>query len=323
MTSEADVLHQMIDAGLPELPDRLEASGKLRRFGRRKRGWYRLFVNVARSGRSYLTGSFGYWGLVDGTRVRPAVDLDEIDRAAMLARLRDLQAAEERKRRDAAARAAMVAVDRWRAASKTGESLYLRRKCVLAEAVRFEPDGTVLVPMLRYDLPREQALVGLQAIRADGEKRFIAGTAKRGSACRLGSPVLTVDAPVLVCEGLATGLTLRQACGQRWPVYVAFDAGNLLPVARTLRRLYPRAWLLFCADDDFLTWSNPGRSKAAQAARIVGNADFIAPVIAGRGERKLTDFNDLHVEHGLEEVSRQLDMAIRTAVIYARRRIAA
>lgn len=320
MTTEADVLEQMIDAGLPELPDRLEVTGRLRRFGRGKRGWYRLHWNVARSGRHYVTGSFGYWGRVEGTRVRPSeAVLDAAERAQMRERARALAAEETRKRRAAADRAAMRAAERWHAAARTGESLYLRRKGVAPESLRFEPDGTVLVPMLRYDRQRGEALVGLQAINADGEKRFTPGTAKKGAACRLGPALMAPGGPIIVCEGLATGLSLRMGCAGRWPVYVAFDAGNLPHVARILRKLYPSAWLLFAGDDDYLTWGNPGLSKAAHAARVAGHADYAVPYIRGRGGRRLTDYNDLHVEHGLEAVTAQLDQTIRTALAYGRR----
>lgn len=322
-TGPEDVLAQMIDAGLPDLPKHLDICGKLKRFGPKKRGWYTLHENTARSGARYITGAFGYWGLVDATRVSANIEIDPDELAERRERARLQREAEERKRREAAARAAMRAGERWHAAARAGVSLYLRRKHVDAEAVRYEPDGTILVPMLRYDFPRDRALVGLQAIAADGTKRFGAGTAKAGSAVRLGAPMVGPCSPILLCEGLATGLTLRMATGRRWPVFVCFDAGNLPVVARIVRRLYPTAWLLICADDDFLTWGNPGRAKAMHAATVARNADVAAPHFPGRGERKLTDWNDLHVEYGLDVCARQLDTAISNAKIYGLRRIAA
>src|SRR5690606_165261 len=110
-------------------------------------------------------------------------------------------ARDEARRAEAARRAAMGAAQRWRSASRTGRSEYLRRKAIEGESIRYEPDGSILVPILRYDLPREQALVGLQAIANDGAKRFGAGTAKRGAGCRLGC--IVVGDPILVAEGYA------------------------------------------------------------------------------------------------------------------------
>lgn len=289
---------------MPELPEYVEASGRLKRFGRKKRGWYLLHENIARSGRSFLTGAFGYWGLVDGQRVRPAKDLDQADLERLRAETKARAAREERIRVDAAERAALRSAERWRAASKTGRSAYLGRKLIDApESIRYEPDGTILVPMVRYDLPREQALVGVQAIKPDGEKRFAKGTAKRGSACRIGCVV--VGEPVLVAEGYATGMTLRAAVGARLPVFVAFDAGNLEPVVEILQAVYPQSPVLLCADDDYATEGNPGRAKAQKLRRRNG-VHMIYPVWPGERRTKDTDFNDLHQAAGLHVVARQL-----------------
>lgn len=305
MTTAADVISQMLDSGMPEVPEHLDVSGKLRRFGRKKRGWYRLFEHVGRSGRVYVTGAFGYWGLVDGTRVRPANDAPEVDREALRQQARELAEREERARRRAATVASMRSADRWRAAARDGSSIYLHRKGIVgAESIRFEPDGTILVPMVRYDLPREQALVGVQAIRPDGEKRFARGTAKAGSACRLG--LVVEGEPILLGEGYATGMSLRMALDRRLPVFVAFDAGNLEPVAAILRALHPRCPILVCADDDWRTSGNPGRTKAAKLARGLPHTHWVYPVWAGARGEKDTDFNDLHRAAGLSAVAAQL-----------------
>ncbi|MEN9316506.1 MAG: hypothetical protein RIS35_2899, partial [Pseudomonadota bacterium] len=94
MTTVSDVLAQMMAAGMPEVPDRLEVTGRLRRFGRKKRGWYQLHEHVGRRGRFYVTGAFGYWGLVDGQRVQPAGDFSEADRESMR---REVQALAQRE----------------------------------------------------------------------------------------------------------------------------------------------------------------------------------------------------------------------------------
>jgi putative DNA primase/helicase len=193
----------------------------------------------------------------------------------------------------------------WATASREGESAYLVRKAVQAEACRYLPDGSIVIPLLRYDLPREQALQGVQQIWPDGAKRFTAGLAKKGTCVRLGHVV--VGEPMLLCEGYATGLTLRMAVDRRLPVFVALDAGNLLPVAELLRGLYPASKLLICADDDYRTDGNPGREKAHKASRAVAHCQYLYPIFRpGNRGPKDTDFNDLHVREGLGIVRRQL-----------------
>jgi putative DNA primase/helicase len=162
--------------------------------------------------------------------------------------------------------------------------------------------------MVRYDWPRESALVGAQVIAPDGEKRFTPGTAKQGSAVRLG--LVEVGAVVLLCEGLATGLTIRMALNNRFAVFVAFDAGNLRPVADMLRALYPTSPILVCADDDWQTKGNPGIAKATEVSKRVPYAHLIYPVFTGKRAAKDTDFNDLHVAMGLPVVGRQFQAPI-------------
>jgi len=211
--------------------------------------------------------------------------------------------ADAAQRAASAARAAQRGGALWRSAQDAGESPYLVRKGVVAEGVRFLGDGSLVVPMVRYDRPRESALAGVQLIGPDGSKRFTPGTAKSGAACRLG--LVVVGAPVLLCEGLATGLTIRAATGRRFPVYVAFDAGNLAPVAEILRALHADCPLLVCADDDWQTKGNPGIAKAKAITKALPFAHMIYPVFpAARGARD-TDFNDLQACAGLDAVTRQ------------------
>lgn len=298
-------------------------------------GGFHLFDDWSRGGRSYdERATRATWKSVtrakaDGRRVTigtliaeakrngfqfeagQSSDLARAERERRRAEAMAREQAEELARRDAAARAAMRAQERWQRAARTGASSYLVRKLIAtAEAVRYEPNGTILVPMVRYDLPRESALVGVQAIRQDGSKRFGVDTAKRGSACRIG--VVVVGEPILVGEGYATCMTLRAAVAGRLPVFVAFDAGNLEPVVEILQAAYPQCPILVCADDDFATTGNPGRDKADRLRRRHG-VHMIYPVWPQGQHRgpKDTDFNDLHKCAGLQVVARQLRAPLR------------
>ena len=231
----------------------------------------------------------------------PYVPPDPAIAAARRAARQEQEAREAAFRNRLARSAADRAAALWSEASPVGQSAYLERKGVEAESVRFLPDGSLVVPMIRYG--ESPALVGIQRIAADGDKRFLTGTAKQGSACRLG--LVVVGAPLLLCEGLATGLTLRAATGRKLPVFVAFDAGNLLPVAMLLRDLHPDSHLLVCADDDYCTPGNPGRTKARAITRAVAGAHHIYPVFSGPRGPRATDFNDLQGAEGLEAVARQ------------------
>jgi len=62
--------------------------------------------------------------------------------------------------------------------------------------------------------------------------------------------------------------TVHQVTG--YAVAVAFDAGNLLPVALNLHVAYSDHQFVMCADDDRQVEGNPGLTKAMVAAQTVG-----------------------------------------------------
>lgn len=314
------VVQQMEDFGVKfrkqDLPLRIDEP-KRRTTGHGGKWWYWLRTFAPTNGRPYVVGAFGSYKT--GERLKVDVDwrpLADEERARLRA---ERKAAEERaaaeRRRDAEL-AALSAHDLWRQAARAGRSDYLVRKQVEAEACRYLPDGSIVIPLLRYDRPREHALVGLQRIwgaprtnRRTGEalpgKTFTKGFSKSGACLRLGQ---VGDSDVLlVGEGYATCLTLRMATERSCPVFVALDAGNLLPVCELLRTLHPDERLLICADDDWRTAGNPGRAKALQAAKALDRCDIVWPSFVGlaRGDKD-TDFNDLHLLGGLGRVQAQL-----------------
>jgi putative DNA primase/helicase len=314
-------------------------SGKRKTCGPKKKCWYKTHEFRRTDGRVFVVGSFGTYSTTlaktlglggEGWR-KIEVDwkgISDEERERMAA---DRQAAQERERLERAEAqrwAAMSAAEIWEATARTGVSEYLQRKGVAPESCHFVatpfrlvrrdardkpifmPAGTLVLPLIRYDMPRESALRGLQFIKPDGFKCFTEGFGKVGCAIRLG----TVDAStsvVLVCEGYATGLSIRMATGCRWPVYVALDAYNLAAVVEILRAAHPRQRLLICADDDWRSSDhdgpNPGRTKARKAAKATPGCDFVWPVFDNAlREEKDTDFNDLHQRQGIEAVERQL-----------------
>lgn len=329
MDNYHDVVHQLEEflqghghdfrAG-KDLPLRID-SAKSVGFGTKGKYWYKLHSFRPSSGGELIRGSFGKYG--SDQRERIEIDWKPINEAERQ-RLADERAA-ARAKADAARQleadlAAMGAGDLWRRASKTGESTYLVKKGVDGEACRYLPNGELLIPLLRYDLPREQALRAVQRIKPDGSKLFTKGFAKAACSVRLGE--VLPGHIVLVCEGYATGLTLRMACDRSLAVYVALDAGNLHHVVALVRQLHPDSRILICADDDWRTrdpitkqLNNPGRTAAKAAAKATEGCDHLYPIFdAATRQPKDTDFNDLHARQGLEAVRRQV-----TAVVQAMR----
>jgi len=199
-----------------------------------------------------------------------------------------------------AKKAAAKATRIWSQASTTGTTEYLDRKQCDLNGARIWRD-MVVVPMYSS----RGGMAGLQFISGDGAKRFITGSAKEGSYF----PITTRDEArdtIVICEGFATGAAIRAAT--EWPVVVAFDAGNLKPVAKAMHRKYPDARIIIGADNDQWTakqdgsdW-NPGIEKANQAAVAIGGAQVIYPIIDPLDPDHRTDWDDVYRTDGREAV---------------------
>lgn len=255
--------------------------GKVQRFGIEgdkpgsRNGWMTLFPDQAGavfgSWRSGVTGTC----FADGGGNRPHFEQARITRIAS-----ELAGRAKREREREAAAACS---DMWRKALPASDHAYLSKKQIMPHGARLLGEA-LLIPVFD-DLWRLQSL---QFIQPDGQKRFKSGGRMSGGRVWIGEP--NGKTALLLCEGFATGATLHEATGL--PVVVAFNAGNLLAVARDVRNKYRRARIVICADNDLGTDGNPGLTKASEAADAVNAELFLPPDEYGH-----SDFNDL----GLDE----------------------
>lgn len=227
----------------------------------------------------------------------------------------------------AAASAAEKASAVWKAADRTGSNDYLTRKGLDLTAIGCRMSrGDVVVPMWSGGIT-----VGVQFIMPDGDKRFISGCAKEGSY----HAIKGSDGPLIIGEGLATVAVVQRATGL--DAIVAFDAGNLRPVAEAMREKFPDREIIFAADNDQWTltaknrpkeyagqpgddplWSdwraaglcvNTGVEKAGQAAAAIGGALVLQPPIPADDKAKRTDWWDYWSEHGDAAIREVFDTA--------------
>lgn len=151
------------------------------------------------------------------------------------------------------------------------ESAYLIRQQIKGHGAKQGRDDAIILPI--YNANKD--LVNLQFIQPDGTKRFLKGGKKKGCFWWIGCE----SDEVLIAEGFATAASLFEATWNY--TIIAFDAGNLEPVAKIIRQQYPTARIVICADNDD---SGTGQIKANQAAFAV-NGLVAMPPITG-------DFND-------------------------------
>lgn len=255
----------------------------------RTSGWYVLYVDGLPAGEAgdWRTGESWTWC----AKEKDSLSLEELKIAQ--AHLERSRKAREQERARLAAEAAARAADIWAKSNACEAHPYLSAKCNASCGLRLSA-GKLLVPVMDM----AGTMRSLQFIDAGGNKKFLFGGAIAGCFHRIPG---TNDV-VAVAEGYATAASIHMATG--WTVLTAFNAGNLLPVARAWRQVHPECRMVICGDDDRWTKGNPGRAKAEACAREVGAATLFPSFASGAG--RLTDWNDLHQREGLEEVKRQL-----------------
>ncbi len=293
MSAATEQFRQAIVAAGLTPPDTIDDDGNIHRFasnGKRgdDAGWYVYHAN------GIPAGSFGCWRLgitetwhADIGRKLSFAEVEALKRKAESDRTRR-DAAEKQRHDEACKRAAEL----WNIARPApADHPYLARKAVKAYGVRVH-DGQLVVPM------REAGeLKSLQFIAPDGDKLFLPGGRVRGCYYSIGKP----NEWLCIAEGFATGATVHEATGLA--VAVAFNAGNLAPVARAMRERFPDAAIVLCADDDYRTAGNPGLTKATEAARAVVGLVAV-PDFGDDRPDGATDFNDLAKQRGTEAVER-------------------
>lgn len=126
----------------------------------------------------------------------------------------------------------------------------------------------------------------MQAIQPDGTKRFAKDSRKEGCFHVLGGMPALAQAPALVIsEGYATAGSLSQSLG--FATIAAFDAGNLVHVAKALQQKFPGKPVIIAGDDDrHLTLThgvNTGRIKAQEAAAATGGHLLLPTFAPGEG----------------------------------------
>jgi putative DNA primase/helicase len=281
-------------------PPKLIKVGKLHRFpGVDKRngntaGWCKLFDDG-------MGGCFGDWssGYSATWQAKRGKPLGLEERQAFQFHIAEAQVQIETERKTRQAEAATKANAIWNAAAPAPDDHpYLARKNVNAHGIRVHK-GRLITPMCRSG-----QLHSLQFVRADGSKRFLADGRVAGCHHQIGSP--EGAQALCIAEGYATAATIHETTD--YPVAIAFNAGNLMPVTKAIHERFPNLPLILCADDDIATEGNPGLTKAIAAARCVDGM-LAVPDFGTDRPNGASDFNDLAALRGLEAVSRSIQTA--------------
>ncbi len=285
MMERLDPVHEfrraMSNAGYI-VPGEIIEDSRIHRFGGpedklgKKSGWYVFFPD------GIAAGAWGSWKIDETVSwcAKAEREMTPWERADHHARIERAKAARDKELAKVHAEAREKAREIWGAAPEVLVHPYLAKKEVLAFGLRLH-QGRLLIPMR----DSSGVIQSYQTIAADGEKRFLSGGAKKGNFFTIPG-----EGKTAIAEGYATAASIHMATG--WTVLVAFDAGNLRPVAEAWRKEHPSSEIIICGDNDV---SGVGQAKANEAAEAVHGRAVWPP---GEG----MDWNDVHAGHDIEAV---------------------
>jgi phage/plasmid primase-like uncharacterized protein len=277
--------------------------------GRERSGAYTGYLDGRPAGfiQNHRTGVKQTWKATG-----QAASLSAQDRAQLAAEAAQKRHDRATEREQQAERMAQQVDAMWATATPAQAHPYLAEKDVQAHGIRQDADGRLMVPLQDAD----GRIWSLQRIGSDGFKQFQEGGRVEGAHFIIGD--VRQPGPLLIAEGFATAATLHEMTGL--PAIVAFNAGNLSPVAQTYRRLFPDRVITIAGDDD---WQRPlqrdaqgrpkinvGREKAEEAAAAIGS-QAVFPVFPP--DSLGTDWNDLARLHGRSDAAGQFRQAMAIA----------
>lgn len=321
----------------------------------KKAGWY-WFHSVNIDSKSFIVGKYGYWKGTDNISedVKLNKDLQKRLTPEQKQAIRDQQKSAKKRaeaeRKAQIEQASKLAQQAWSECDREGESPYLAKKQVQGHGVRYNPtdpkfgkqQGTVVVPVSDAKGKIYSIQKILPAKTKSGMDKFFypSDSEIAGHFHLIGGIPQTV---LIIAEGYATAATIHETTGL--PVAVAYNANNLTPVAKALKKHYPKIHMVIAADDDYLqecikcnqmttvktehcthcgglhAKKNAGVEQAQLAAMSVGGT-WVAPNFKDQGGNdirngeKITDFNDmaLHQKGGPSLVRAQIEAACQNLV---------
>ncbi len=289
--------------------------------------WYIAWEGFPEEGKPYLICIYGSWSFGSKYEFKSWENgeskslFNEEERKDLHANYIQRKKEAEELLKEENKKAAGVAKEIWDKSSQKpnnkGHLRYIKTKGIQPIGVRFgkNPSGydSIIIPLRNI----EGNIRSLQFISVSDDekvyKTFLSGGEKKGNFGVIGDP--NTSTHFFITEGYATAASIYEATGE--PVVIAFDSGNIEPVTRIQKKQYPNHQITIAADDDKDTEEkngiNPGQIAAEEAAKK-NRCEIVSPKFEEDfrlldGKRP-TDFNDLHVQLGSQEVKRQLERKI-------------
>jgi putative DNA primase/helicase len=264
----------------------------------------------------YRSNKHVMYGASHLTRSLQSEDLDseKSDNGAFQKSIEEKKIAQEQEKKEANK---LAAIEAKKMMGKTKEFIdeKILSPYLVKKGFNFVGSGAQLIDEngnIELIIPIQNSLgeiVNVQRILYDGKKLFLKGGQKK-ECYHVIEPTNQSDTEndvTYLTEGYATGLSINMATKKR--VIVCFDAGNMRAISKILNKT--NTIYAVAADDDHKNEVNTGVLAAKEAVQNLINIDVNAylciPKFGAERKESDTDWNDLHLGAGVQEVESQLN----------------
>ncbi|EAL6274800.1 hypothetical protein DSU81_08930, partial [Campylobacter coli] len=179
--------------------------------------------------------------------------------------------------------------------------------------------GSLLIPLkdengklwsVQRIFPNGDKIIGVIKTKEEKEQGIEYLAKKQGCFHIIGAKTLHNLKEFYICEGFATAATIYKALNK--PVIMGIDAGNLSKIVETLKNKFQNTPITLIADNDkkreLKGLSNVGVETAKEIQQKFSDIKVIIPKISNQeAEQGISDFNDIFLNKGLDEVKKQLN----------------
>ncbi|EGV1494268.1 toprim domain-containing protein [Campylobacter jejuni] len=179
--------------------------------------------------------------------------------------------------------------------------------------------GSLLIPLkdengklwsVQRIFPNGDKIIGVIKTQEEKDQGVEYLAKKQGCFHIIGAKSLEHCKEFIITEGFATAATIYKALNK--PVIMGVDAGNLSKIVETLKNKFQNTPITLIADNDkkreLKGLSNVGVETAKEIQQKFSDIKVIIPKISNQeAEQGISDFNDIFLNKGLDEVKKQLN----------------
>jgi len=288
--------------------------------GQSKSGAYTGFNNGHPAGfiQNYKTGFKDNW---KSSMTQPNAKNQEIDIKNQIEANKAIKAQRERSLEEAYNKTAIKLEDEFNNARWAhNQHPYLKKKGFDTNFyLKQDQNGNLLIPLKDIDgkywasqriFSNGDKMIGATRTKEEKEQHIDYPAKKQGNFHLLGAKKLNSSIKeVFICEGFATAASVYQATNK--PTIMGVDAGNLEIIVTSIKEKFPKMEIIIAADNDIKkeldNKPNVGKETALGIQERHPDVKVALPNFTSEEVGKgFSDFNDLAMSRGLEEVKKQL-----------------